>query len=166
MGGFTGSVALSISAPSSLSNACFTYTNPSASSTGAVTNGSVTVNTSESACTGTGNKRVATTSVDSRGRFSGTAHGLTRAASGITLASLILLWIPGLRRRRWAAFGAILLLVSLTLAVSGCGSSGGTSATASNSTTSSAAGTYTLTLTGTDRALNLSSTTTFTLTVN
>ena len=166
MGGFTGSVALSVSAPSSLGDACFTYTNPRVTSSGAVTNGSVIINTSESACTATGNKRVAVAPDDSGGRFSGTTHGPTSAASGIALASLILLWIPGLRRRRWTAFGAILLLVSVTLAISGCGSSGGTSATASSATTSSPAGAYTLTLTGTDSALNLSSTTAFRLTVN
>jgi subtilase family serine protease len=159
--GFTGAVALSVSAPSSLTNACFTYANPSVSASGTVTNGSITISTSESACASTGSKRVSTVAVNSGSAGGGKAEGitLTRAMSGVTFASLLLLGLPGLRRRRWPLLCAILFLASFTLALSGCGSSPGGSPTAP-------AGIYTLTLTGTNSPLNLSATTTFTLTVN
>jgi subtilase family serine protease len=162
-GGFTGAIALSVSAPSSLTNACFTYSNPSVSASGTVTNGSVTINTSESACASAGSKRVSNAMIHSGPANNGSRGGvtLTSAVSGVTLASLMLIGLPGLRRRRWPALCAVLFLASLIVAVSGCGSS--SSPTAS---TTAPAGTYTLTLTGTDSALNLSSTTTFTLTVN
>lgn len=165
-GGFTGAVSLSVSAPSSLTSACFTYTNPSVSSSGTVTNGSITVNTSESACTSAGSKRTATAKT---GGASSGRHGFTFArASGVALASLILIGLPGFRRRRWTVLCAILFLASVTAIVSGCGSSPGASTSSSSTPTSpsSPQGSYTLTVTGTDTALNLSATTTFTLTVN
>ncbi len=157
-GGFTGAIALSISAPSSLTNACFTYTNPSVSTSGTETNGAVTINTSESACASTGSKRIAALGTGSAAGGS----GLTRAFSGVAFASFLLIGLPGLRRRRWPALCALLLFASITLAVSGCGSNSSTSTTS----TTTPAGTYTLTLTGTNSALNLSSTTTITLTVD
>jgi len=172
-GGFTGLVSLSVSAPSSLTNTCFTYVNPSVGSNGAVTNGSVTVNTSNSACTSAGNLHASKIAAKpgARGGFA-----IARAASGMVLASLLLIGVPGLRRRRWPALVAILFVASLSLAVSGCGSggSGSTTNTISSSgsssegttSTTAAKGTYTLTLTGTDTALNVAATTTFTLTVN
>ena len=172
-GGFVASVSLSVSAPSSLTNACFTYVNPSVGSNGAVTNGSVTVNTSDSACTSAGSLRASkiTEKPSARG---GVTVG--RAASGMALASLLLIGLPGLRRRRWAPLVAILFVASLSLAISGCGGGGSgkttntssSSGSSSEGTTSTTApkGTYTLTLTGTDTALNVAATTTFTLTVN
>ena len=168
--GFTGSVALSIQAPSTLTNTCFTFTNPSVGN-GTVTNGSVTVNTSESACTSTGNKRASAIGTNS-GEVASRRGGfpLTRAFSGITFAALMFFGLPGLRRRRWPALCAILAFVSLTVALSGCGTSAGSSSSNSNSTTAVSTtalkGSYPLTLMGTDTALNLSSTTTFTLTVD
>jgi hypothetical protein len=137
-------------------------------SNGAVTNGSVTVNTASSACTTTGNQRALNAPEKSGGRGGFT---IARAASGVALASLLLIGLPGLRRRRWPILGAILFLASLSLAVSGCGSSPGktsSGAGSSSTTTSTTApkGSYTLTLTGTDTALNLSATTTFTLTID
>jgi subtilase family serine protease len=153
-GGFTGSVALSVSAPSTLTNACFAYTSATAT-----TPGTVTVNTSESACTSTGSKRALT--VAARSGAGSTGSALKRALSGITLASLLLIGLPGLRRR-WPAPCAILFLASFTMALSGCGSGAGSM----TSSTTARAGTYTLTLTGTNGALNLSASTTFTLTVD
>lgn len=153
--GFTGAVALSVSAPSSLINACFSYVNPTATSSG-----SVTVYTSRSACTSVGSGRAQVAAVDSV-RFSG-------MFTGAALAGLVLLGLPGLRRRR-ALFGVVLLLAVLSVGVSGCGSSPGSSSSNSSSTSSSAtapAGKYTLTLTGTSSQSNFSATTTFTLTVN
>jgi subtilase family serine protease len=163
-GGFTGTVSLTVSAPSTLTNACFTYVNPSVSSSGAVTNGSVTVNTSESACTSTGNKRIATIAGGS-GKAPGRGNTYLRAGSGIALASLMFLGLPGLRRRRWSALCVIAFLAAFTFAVSGCGSSGSSSSSSSGSGTAPT-GSYTLTLIGTNTTLNFSTSTTFTLTVN
>jgi subtilase family serine protease len=169
--GFSGSVVLSIQASSTLTNACFTFTNPSVSSTGMVTKGSVTVNTSESACTSTGNKRVSMIGETSGGIPGGPGgFPFTRASSGIMLAALMCFGLPGLRRRRWPALCAVVVFVSLTVALSGCGSPSGSSSSNSSSTTTVSTtapkGSYTLTLMGTDTALNLSATTTFTLTVD
>ncbi|MGB0123406.1 MAG: Ig-like domain repeat protein, partial [Silvibacterium sp.] len=162
-GGFTGAVALAVSAPGSLTNACFTTNN--ATITGSAVTTTITVNTSEAACASAGVKRLATTaSRTGDGQSKGT---LTRALSGVTLASLMLLGLPGFRRRRWPALCGILFLASMTLAVSGCGSSGGSPTSNSAAPASTAAkGSYTLTLTGTNSAHNLSATTTFTLTVD
>jgi hypothetical protein len=87
------------------------------------------------------------------------------AVSGIAFSSLLLLWIPGIRRRRWVVLGTTCLLAVVGLGLSGCGSSGSSSSSKAT-ISSSPPGTYTLTLTGTDKALNLSAVTTFTLTVN
>ncbi|MGH9588127.1 MAG: protease pro-enzyme activation domain-containing protein [Acidobacteriaceae bacterium] len=149
--GFNGSVALSVSAPSQLADACFTYVNPTAT-----TSGSVTIYTSKGACTTIGGSTVAVRA---------TGGGVGGVLSGIALSSLLLLWIPGVRRRRWFLLGATCLLAMVSLGVSGCGSSGSSTPT-SKVGASSAPGTYTLTVTGTDKALNLSAVTTFTLTVN
>lgn len=151
-GGFSGSVALSVSAPSSLTNACYTYTNPSTAATG-----TVTIYTSESACASAGMKRLTATAANTGGGHSN--FPLTRALSGATLASLLLIGLPGFRRRCWPVLSAILFLVTCTLAVSGCGGSVDSSSTTPQ-------GSYTLTLTGTNNTLNLSASTTFALTVN
>ncbi|MGC2161633.1 MAG: protease pro-enzyme activation domain-containing protein [Silvibacterium sp.] len=159
-GGFTGSVALSVSAPSSLINACFTYANPTAT-----TAGTITIYTSDGACATTGSKRVATVAMKSGDGRSGLT--LTRAFSGVTLASLMLIGLPGFRRRRWPVLCAVLFLASFSLAVSGCGSvSGNTVSKSAPSSPTTPTGSYTLTLTGTNSTLNLSASTTFTLVVN
>ncbi len=144
--GFTGSISLSVSAPATLTDACFTYVNPTATS-----NGSVTVYTSKSACTGIGSGRAQAAAGQSAGGWGG-------YFSGAMLAGLLLFGLPGAHRRR-ALFGAVLLLAVLGLGITACGTTSGTSST-------SPAGKYTLTLTGTDTQQNLSATTTFTLTVN
>lgn len=155
--GFNGSVALIVSAPSSLTDACFTYVNPTAT-----TSGSVTIYTSKGACTTVGNGRAMMVGGTGQGSSGG---GFAGALSGVAFSSLLLLWIPGFRRRRWMVFGATCLLALVSLGVSGCGSSSGSGTTTTTTSSSSAPGTYTLTLTGTDKALNLSAVTTFTLTV-
>ncbi|HEX5234470.1 MAG TPA: protease pro-enzyme activation domain-containing protein [Silvibacterium sp.] len=165
--GFTGAVALSVTAPAALTNACFTYVNPNVSSSG-TTGGSVTVNTSESACTTTGSNRTLAINSHNPPRHSGEASvPLTQAISGVALASFVLIGIPGFRRRRWTGMCAVLFVAAMALVASGCGSSGGTPSSNSSTTTStSPKGVYTLMLTGTNQAANLSATTTFTLTVN
>lgn len=153
--GFNGSVALSVSAPSSLTNACFAYVNPTATAAG-----SVTVYTSKGSCTTIGNGVAMA--------IGGTNYGsgpLIGAFSGVAFSSLLLFWIPGIRRRRWMLLGATCLLALAGFGLSGCGSSSGSGTTRSTTGSSSPPGTYTLTLTGTDKAQNLSAVTTFSLTV-
>ena len=152
--GFSGTVAITASGPSTLTNSCFTYTNPTSTAAG-----SVTVHTSESACVSTGSHRLV--SAGEHRPLGGGSGSLVRALAGTAMFSLVFLGIPGLRRRHWPALGAVLILASLTLAVSGCGSSSSTS-TSTNAPT----GTYTITVTGTNAADSLSSSTTFTLTVD
>lgn len=161
--GFSGSVALSITAPSALTNACFAYTNPTAS-----TAGSVTIYTSKGACASIGSGRAGMLGKASGGAGGGAKAGaLAGGISGGALAALFVFSLPGFRRRRWAGFGAIVLLAILSFGVSGCGSSPATSPGSKAAAGSLAPlGTYTLTLTGTESNLNVSATTTFTLTVN
>lgn len=156
--GFSGSVSLSVSAPSSLTDACFTYVNPTATASG-----SVTAYTSKGACTTVGNGSVAALGTTGR---SSASTSLVGALSGVAFSSLLLLWIPGIRRRRWMLLGMTCLLALVSLGLSGCGSSSGNSSSSNSTAGSSPPGTYTLTLTGTDKAQNLSAVTTFTLTVN
>ncbi len=161
-GGFTGAVALSLSAPSALTNACYLLNNATVNSLSPVST-TITIYTSESSCASTGSMRLAMMAGTSGGVAGGSGH--VNMVSSLTLASLLLLGIPGLRRRGWASICAVLLLVAGGLAVSGCGSKLGSSTTGVTSH-STPPGSYTLTLTGTNTALNLSATTTFTLTVN
>ncbi|MFZ0663064.1 MAG: protease pro-enzyme activation domain-containing protein [Acidobacteriaceae bacterium] len=158
--GFSGPVALSVLAPEALTDACFAYTNPTATSSG-----SVTVYTSKSACTSTGDSRAMMTGSIGPGSIGG---GWTRIASGVALSSLVLFWLPGFRRRRWPVLCVIGFLALLSFGVSGCGSTPLSSPSSKSTTSSSSApaGTYTLTLSGTDTKTNLSAVTTFTLTVN
>jgi hypothetical protein len=79
--------------------------------------------------------------------------------AGLALASVFLLWIPGLRRWRSSTLFGLLFLAVISIAI-GCG--GGSS---NNSTTKSPPGTYALILTGTDSTNNVSNTATLTLTV-
>lgn len=157
--GFSGTVSLSVSAPASLTNACFTYVNPSVSSSGTATGGSVTVNTSKTACTTIGNSR-GSAAVSVR---RGSGGALPGALSGVAFAALLFLGFPGLRRRRWPVLCAVLCVALASLAVSGCGTS--VKATPTPASPVSPTGTYTLTLTGTNTASNKSASTTFTLTV-
>jgi subtilase family serine protease len=156
-GGFTGSVALSAAEPSTLTNACLTFSSPTVTGSSAVT-GTITISTS-GPCATTASRAIA--AAKNPGPGEGGYLTLTRALTGTTLVSLMFIGFPGRRRRRWPVFCALLVLASFTLAVSGCGSSGG-----STSSTSAAKGAYTITVTGTNTAQNLSATTTFTLTVD
>lgn len=155
--GFSGSLALSVSAPSALTNACFAYTNPTAASAG-----SVTIYTSKSACTSVGSGRGG-----ALGKTSGATGALAGGATGGALAALAIFVLPGFRRRRWVGLGGVVLLAALSFGVGGCSSPGSSAGSkAATGLTSAPLGKYTLTLTGTDSKLNLSATTTFTLTVN
>ena len=150
-GGFTGAVALSATEPSTLTNACLTFTSPTVTGSSAVT-GTISISTA-GACSTTASKATVTAGP-------GAGSSLARALTATTLLSLVFIGFPARRRRRWPVLCAILFLASCTFAVSGCGSS---SSTSSND---AAKGAYTITLTGTNSSQNLSATTTFTLTID
>jgi subtilase family serine protease len=161
--GFTGGVALTLTAPTALTDFSYCVNNATVSGTAPVTT-TITLYTTTTTCPVAGSRAYSTPlRIQSTTGGGSLAHAMTaRVIAGTALASLLFLGFPGRRRRRWPMLGAILALASLSLAVSGCGSS------SSNSTSSSDSpkGTYTLTLTGTNSTLNLAETTTFTLTVD
>jgi subtilase family serine protease len=156
-GGFTGSVALTATEPSSLSNVCLQFSNPTVTGSSAAT-GTITISTS-GPCSTAASKRVSAVALNRDAPPRG--GSLARILTGGTLLSLLAMGFPGLRRRRWPVLCALFVFASLTIGVSGCGSSAGTSSTSTNAP----AGTYTITVTGTSSAQNVSATTTFTLTV-
>ena len=93
-------------------------------------------------------------------RPGGIGRGLFGAGGGAVLASLVLLWIPG-RRRRWRSMLGVMVLMVMLGSLAGCG---GISRTTVGATT---AGTYTFTVTGAGNpAVTPAPTTTFTVTVN
>lgn len=159
-GGYTGTVALSVTGPSTLTNTCYTLGSADVTSTAAAT-ATLTINTSESACASAAVRLVKTA------KASGPVVPLSR---GFVLA-LVLLPFAGVRRfrrRGWYASSLAALFVAIgLLGLSGCGGGSSTSKTSTTSTTSDAPqGTYTLTITGTDSTAALTSTTMLTLTIN
>ena len=176
--GYTGTIAFTVTSSPAISNACFSLPNATVSGASAVT-ATLTAYTSSSLCAGvaaigaTGNqhKRGATqiTQSDNVPPFS---FGLPiaalalRAEASLALLCLLLVTLLNICSRRLAAYGgAALLLVAMTLAMSGCSSTGSSSSTTSNSVAPK--GTYTLTITGTDTSSpTISASTTATLTIN
>ena len=158
----TGSVALTATAPSTLTNACFTYTNPTATTTG-----TITIFTSSSACVSAAVKRFNVAGVSTTNDNGPSSFTPIRGIAGTVFLSLVFVGFPALRRRRWPMLCGILSLASLTLVLSGCGSSGNSTSTSTKSTSTNAPkGTYTITVSGTNGTPSVSATTTFTLTVD
>ena len=155
-GGYTGTVAYSVTGPSTLTNSCFSVGSASVTGTTAVSN-SLTINTTEAACATAGKRSIAVTS----SAFAAGGFGFHPEA----LLGLLLLPFSTLRRfgksRSRAALLAVLVFSAGALAMSGCGSS-------SSSTTiaQAAKGTYTLTVTGNDSTANITNTTTLILTID
>jgi hypothetical protein len=159
-GGYTGTVALSVTGPSTLTNTCYTLGSADVTSTAAAT-ATLTINTSESACASAAVRLLKTAK---------TASPAAPFSRGFALA-LVLLPFAGVRRfrrRGWYASTLAATFVAIgLLGLSGCGGGSSTSKTSTTSTTSDAPqGTYTLTITGTDSTAALTSTTMLTLTIN
>lgn len=154
-GGFTGSVALTVSSPSTLTNVCFpAMPAVTVSGTSAVT-AALTVDTTQRACQTPGSHRA----ISERGERSRT---VLRAS--VILLSLLCLGAPALRRRR--GLWMILLLAGIGSAgLMGCGGSSGSGTTTTSSNTTAPPGSYTITVTGTNTAAQLSASTSFTLTI-
>lgn len=158
-GGYTGTVAYTVSAPTTLSNACYSVSSASVTGTTAVTS-TLTINTTESACA-TASKRAITVASTSRGH-DGNSFGFHPEAL-LGLLFLPLATLRKFRKSRWqGSLVALSLLTAGAFAISGCG--GGSSST--TTIAEAAKGTYTLTVTGTDSTANLTNTTTFTLTID
>ena len=152
-GGFTGSVTLSAALTSSPSGAA----NPPTFSFGTTSPVSIS-----GATAGTGTLTVSTTPV--------TSGALVRprdrlvpwyAAGSATLACLLFIGIPGLRRRWRTVLGMLILLAFLTGGIASCGGGGGGGGGKGNPGTT--AGSYAITVTGT--AGSTTNTTTVNLTV-
>jgi len=168
--GFTGTVNLTASGPSTLTNACFSLGSANVTGTAAVTS-TITITTSVASCpTGT-SPLVKTTTI---------AANTTPRTSHTTLATMAAASIFGLlflsRRRkslRNLRGAALIILLALTAAgaasLTGCSNkeSGATPNTNPVNTNVTGAGTYTITITGTSGTdSTTSATATFTLTVS
>jgi subtilase family serine protease len=163
---FIGAVDFTVSAPSSLTNSCYSVSNANVTGTAAVTT-TLTIFTSEGACTNTAFRHFVT-SGSTAALASPPNHQPYLALAGTAFASLFFLAFPGVRRRRWPVL--IVFLAMLPLALSGCGGSKSSSTSTGTGSVStgldSAQGTYTLTVTGANSTNTVSASTPLTLTVN
>ena len=166
---YAGTVAFTVTSTSTTLNTdgCYTVNNAAVTAGGTAT-ATLTVYTSQSACSGLS------------GAHSFVRTGNGAAASGdkaplgrtipISAAALAGIFLLGFRKSRkaWAVISCLLLVAMLGFAA-GCGSSTGSSSSNSSTSTSTdvAAGTYTLTVTGADTTTaSITANTTLTLTVN
>ena len=150
--GFTGAVTFTASAPATLTNACYTITPATVTGATAAT-ATMTLYTTQSACTTTGSRKLLVQAKTSRGR-----PPLTFLYAGL----LPLLCLSGIRRRRsgWHSIALVVCAAGTLLWLSGCGGGG------SSSSTTTPKGTYAITVTGTNSTSTLSNTATVNLTVN
>lgn len=166
-GGYTGTVVLTASAPSTLS-ACYTSSPAVVTGTTAAT-GSITINTSASACASASARPLSGSAPKIASRSTpGNERRSLGGAGGVALASVLLLGFSRKRKRLGSALlGSVLLGAALLGALcSGVGCGGGSSSNSSSSTSTSATSNYPITVTATDALTgNTLNTTTFTLTV-
>jgi subtilase family serine protease len=166
---YAGTIGFTLStSSSSLSTyGCYDVNNVSVAANGRATN-TLTIYTSESACSTTSSVRTGTrhsfvhTRTNASSSFpSGPVSHKAVPISVAVLSGLLCLDIRKRRSRLWAISSCVALLGVIGFS-SGCGSSSGSS----DNSTDVAKGTYTLTLDGTDTATSsIAASTTFTLTV-
>jgi subtilase family serine protease len=164
--GYTGTIGWSVSASSSLSNACYSLSDATVSGTSAVTT-TMTVYTSESACAdasvkGPNGKRLFITGgVIRSGTNNHATFGLRAAKAGMSMGVVLLVGLLGYRPRKYRAYAGVFLIAALSFGISACGSG------SSSSSTYAAKGTYTLTIVGTDTSSSsITASTTMTLTID
>jgi len=168
---YAGTVGFALTSTSTSLNTygCYTIKNATVAS-GASATTSLTVYTSQTACSGVSGAhsfvRVATTPVAAS--HNNPPLGRTIPISAAALAGILFI---GFRKSRKAlSLLSCLALIAMLGFAAGCGSSSGSSTTSSSTGSTStdvATGTYTLTLTGTDTTTStINYTTTLTLTVN
>jgi subtilase family serine protease len=163
---YTGTIGWSVSASSSLSNACYSLSDATVSGTSAVTT-TMTIYTSESACANAsvkgpnGRHLFISGSVIRSGIDNHPNSSLNTAKAGMSMGILLLIGLLGYRPKKFCAHAGVLLIVALSLAISACGSG------SSSSSTDAAKGTYTLTIAGTDTSSSsITASTTMTLTID
>lgn len=170
----TVSFALSTTAASLQQYGCYTINNATLAAGGTATS-TLTVYTSQSACTTvTGPTGTVHPFARSGGAIASSRHhpplGPSIPLGAAAFAGLLFIGFRRVRRHAWMLMSCLLLVAVLGLAT-GCGSSSGsgTTTTSSNSSTSTdvAKGTYTVTLTGTDTtSASITASTNLNLTVN
>ncbi len=162
--GFIGTVNFTVSAPSNLTNSCYSISSANVTGNSPVT-ATLTIFTAASACTNAGMRHFVA-SGSSAALAPPPNHRPYLALAGTAFASLFFLAFPGIRRRRWPVL--LVFLALLPIGLSGCGSGGSSSSSSSaiSTATESPKGTYTLTVTGTNSTQSVSESTNFTLTVN
>jgi len=173
-GGYTGTIAWTVSSNPTLTNGCFSLPNTTVSGTGPVT-ATLTVFTAASSCPApavaapTAHNH-ALLSVGPRGSGNDQGHplsGLQAVQAGMAMTGLVLFALLGRRSHKFAVIAAACILVVIGIAVSGCAGGGGssTSSPPTTATPTAAKGMYTVTITGTD-ASSITQTATMALTVD
>ena len=148
--GYTGTIAWTVSANASLSNACYSISDATVSGTSAV-QATMTVYTSASECSnasvrkGDGKRRFIMSSTIARWSDSGPYSGLNIAKVTASMAFLLLVGLLGYRPRRFRAYAGFFLIAASGFGLLGCGSS-----SSSSSSSIATKGTYTLTIVGAD----------------
>jgi subtilase family serine protease len=164
--GYTGTIGWSVSASSSLSNACYSLPDATISGTSAVTT-TMTIYTSESACAnasakGSNGKHLFITGgVIRSGINNRPTSSLNAAKAGMSMGIVLLIGLLGYHPKKLGAYAGVFLIAALSLGISGCGSG------SSSSSTNAPKGTYTLTIAGTDTSSSsITASTTMTLTID
>jgi hypothetical protein len=163
--GYTGTIGWSVSASSSLSNACYSLSDTTVSGTSAVTT-TMTIYTSESACAnasvkGSNGKHLFITGGVIRSEINNRpTSGLNAAKAGMSMGIVLLVGLLGYRPKKFRAHAGVLLIAALSFGISACGSG------SSSSSTNAPKGTYTLTIVGTDTSSSITASTTMTLTID
>jgi len=163
---YTGTIGWSVSASSSLSNACYSISDTTVSGTSAVTT-TMTVYTSESSCAdasvkGSNGKHLFITgSVMRSGINNRPNSGFTTAKAGISIGIVLLVGLLGYCPKKFHAYAGVCLIAALSFGTSACGSG------SSSSSTNAPKGTYTSTIVGTDTSSSsITASTTMTLTID
>jgi len=171
-GGYTGTIAWSVTASPALANACYTISNATVTGTAAVTV-PLAISATSTGCT------AAQVSISGAHPFlKASNQPPTRmpfgpAPAGVAAAALLAGAFFARRSRRLGAFLAISLLALAGFAITGCSNSAVNTTTTvttpvtTTTTTSATKGTYTLSITGTDtQTTTIAATTTLTLTID
>jgi hypothetical protein len=152
-GGYTGTVAWTVSSTPPLTNGCFSLPNATVTGTSGVT-ATLTVFTLSSSCPAAALANASGRLIVGVGPHEfGSKLSLVLAlqALQVGMAGLLLFWFAGRRPCGRAVMLAACVLVVMGLAVSGCGGGGGSSTSSPPASTPTAAkGTYTVTIVGTD----------------
>ncbi|MGC2618781.1 MAG: S53 family peptidase [Acidobacteriaceae bacterium] len=164
---YAGTVGFTATSSSTSLNTygCYAISN-TAVTAGAAATATLTVYTSQSACTASGVHSFARkgTVAANHGPTGGQPLGKTIPLGAAALAGLLGFGFRRSRARMWMLMSCLMLFAMVGLTV-GCGSSSGSTTTTTS--TDVAAGTYTATLTGTDITTStITAKTTFTVTVN